>query len=501
VAVQGKPLGDLDAVLRYQAPTGTAELSIHPAAGGVLWAGATLEAPLGLDASAAGLRDAPATLRVTSDELDLGFLPAMLPGLVRAAAGRLDVDLSASGALAALRPRGRIKLTGGRLAVTEVGDWTELELEATLGDRSVEVPRLGIRRGAGRISGHLSARELGTPQALIEGRLEFQKYSLARAGMELATFDFPLELSGTATDDLLDLNVTLPAGTIRLPRTSPRTLQTLEPRTDIQVGKPHPRQASWLEVLTAPAPGAAPRKPFEARLHLLAPGRLFVKSERPTIDLELKADATFQLVAADLKVDGAVEVVRGMVEPVSGRTFRMDRGRVTFGGGALEEGQLDVVARYDNPAAEVTVTIGGSIRKPSVLLASRPVMDDAAIAMLIATGRTEINLNTTDVGTMAAQDAGMAVASAAVGMAFKTLLSDKLPVDQVTVDATTLRAGKYFTDKLFVGYTYRFEAKPENGENTNEVRAEYKITPRWNFELRYGDAQAGDAGLIWSKDY
>jgi translocation and assembly module TamB len=501
VVVQGKPLGDLGAVLRYQAPTGTAELSIHPSAGGVLWAGATLEAPLGLDATAAGLRDAPATLRVTSDQLDLGFLPAMAPGLVRAAAGRLDVDLTAAGALWGLRPRGTIKLTGGRLAVTELGDWTEVELEAALGDRSIEVPRLGVRRGAGRIAGHLSARELGTPQARIEGRLEFQKYALARAGMELASLDFPLELSGTASDELLDLTVTLPGGTIRLPRTSPRTLQSLEPRADIQVGRPHPRQASWLEVLTAPAPGDAPRKPYEARVHLLAPGKLFLKSDRPTIDLELKADSTFKLVATDLKVDGAVEVVRGTVEPFSGRLFRLDRGRITFGGGALEEGQLDVVARYDNPAAEVTVTIGGSMKRPSVLLASRPAMDDAAIAMLIATGRTEINLNTTDVGTMAAQDAGMAVASAAVGMAFKSLLSDKLPVDQVTVDASTLRAGKYFTDKLFVGYTYRFEAKPENGQNTNEVRAEYKVTPRWNFELRYGDAQAGDASLIWSKDY
>jgi translocation and assembly module TamB len=33
------------------------------------------------------------------------------------------------------------------------------------------------------------------------------------------------------------------------------------------------------------------------------------------------------------------------------------------------------------------------------------------------------------------------------------------------------------------------------------VKAEYQISPRWNFELRYGDAQTGDASLIWSKDY
>jgi translocation and assembly module TamB len=69
------------------------------------------------------------------------------------------------------------------------------------------------------------------------------------------------------------------------------------------------------------------------------------------------------------------------------------------------------------------------------------------------------------------------------------------------VDSSRVRAGKYVTEKLFVGYAYRFEAKPEQGENINELKAEYKLTPQWNFELRYGDAQAGDASLIWSRDY
>ena len=64
-----------------------------------------------------------------------------------------------------------------------------------------------------------------------------------------------------------------------------------------------------------------------------------------------------------------------------------------------------------------------------------------------------------------------------------------------------VRAGKYVTDRIYVGYTRRFEADPERGENTDEVRVEYQIDKRWTFESRYGSSQAGGASLIWSKEY
>jgi translocation and assembly module TamB len=128
-------------------------------------------------------------------------------------------------------------------------------------------------------------------------------------------------------------------------------------------------------------------------------------------------------------------------------------------------------------------------------------MDDGAIAMLIATGRTEMNLNTSIVTPLTAQEAGNAVVGAAMSAAFSGLVAGKLPVDQISVDTTRIRAGKYVTDKIFIGYAYRFEAKPEKGENVNEVKAEYRLARRWTFELRYGDAPAGDASLIWSTDY
>lgn len=501
MAVEGWPLGDLAALVRCEAPTCTAEVSFRSATGGTLWAGVTGAASLGLDTLPTSLGETPATLRVTSEKLDLGFVPALTHGLVRRASGTVSVDLTASGPVAGLRPRGDIKLEGGRLDLPGFGDWSQIALEASLRERAIEVARLDASLGAGRLSGRLSVNDIGTPLARLDGRLVFRQLTLLRGGMELATLDLPVELRGTLSHELLDTTVTVGAGTIRLPKKAPHARQSLEGRPEItEEGSPGPDRTRVRSNRAEPDVKSKQRRP-DLRCHILVPGKLFLKGEKPALDLELRGDSTWQLAEGALTAQGSVEAVRGTAEPIAGRLFTLERGRVTFPGGPPGDGQLDMVARYDNPAAVVTVTVSGSVSKPSLQFASTPSLDEATIAMLIATGRTEVNLGTNGTGSITAQEATTAMVGAALRSAFSGLVADKLPVDQISLDPSTLRAGKYLTEKLFVGYAYHFDAKPEKGENVNEARGEYQITPRWRFELRYGDAQAGDASLIWSRDY
>ena len=164
-------------------------------------------------------------------------------------------------------------------------------------------------------------------------------------------------------------------------------------------------------------------------------------------------------------------------------------------------GVLDVAARYDAPKAAVRATVGGTVGKPQLHLTSEPPLEESQIALLVATGRTEAKVGAGGANTLAAGDAGLAAAGALAMGVFKDLLSDKLPLDSVALDSTAVTAGKYLTDTIFIGYTRRWDAKRDQGENENEVKAELRLTPRWNFELRYGDAQSGDASVIWTRDY
>jgi translocation and assembly module TamB len=497
LALDGRPVGDLAAAVRHEGRASSAELSLRPVSGGTLLAKATLDAPLGL-ADVPALRKAQATLRVTSEKLDLGFLPVVAPGLFRHASGRLTVDLAAAGPVATLRPRGSLRLEGGRLDVLDLGDWSGVEVAASLGDRDVELSRLEARRGSGRLSGHLSIRELGTAEARLSGKVALEQLAVTREGEVLAVLELPVEVEGTATDRLLDATVTLGAGTIRLPRKSSGALQQVVDRPDIVDADAVAERARRRERFTI-SRGEGPA--YEVRVRVVIPGKLFVRSERPATNLEVKGDSTWRLAGGELTATGKLEAVRGTFEPIAGRVFHVERGLVTFPGGPPSAAQLDVVARFDNPAAVVTVNVTGLATKPALQFSSVPALDDAAIAMLIATGRTELNVNTTGVAPLTAQEAGSAMVGAAVNAAFTGLVADKLPVDQLSVDTSRVRAGKYLTDKLFLGYAYRFDAKPEEGENVNEMTAEFRIGPRWKLELRYGDAPAGDASVIWSLDY
>jgi translocation and assembly module TamB len=128
-------------------------------------------------------------------------------------------------------------------------------------------------------------------------------------------------------------------------------------------------------------------------------------------------------------------------------------------------------------------------------------MDEAQIALLIATGRADLKSGSGGMDTVTGQEAGKAALGAVATMAVRNLVAGKLPVDTVAFDSSAVRAGKYVTDKFYVGYVHRFDARPEKGENEDEVRVEYQITPRWALESRYGTSQAGSASLVWSKDY
>jgi translocation and assembly module TamB len=351
-----------------------------------------------------------------------------------------------------------------------------------------------VRRGRGKLTGSAALRGLTSTKARLEARAEASSFMVSRAGMEVATVDVRADATGSYENRTLTAEVTIPRGTIRLPDNPPRDLHPLDERKDIVIGRPELGKIR-------PRPRGEGEPGLELVVHVLVPKALFVKGDDPRVDVELKADLTYEASGGEDYARGYVETIRGAVEPLAGRTFTIERARVQFTGGPPSAATLDVEARYENPAAVVTAKIVGPAQKPDITLTSQPPMDEAQIAMLIATGQRELKAGTASVGSLTGEEAGKAALGALATTAFRELVANKLPIDTFSLDSGALRAGKYVTDKIYVGYVRRFEADPDRGENVDEVRVEYHITPRWNFESRYGTAQAGGASLIWSKDF
>ena len=492
------PLGALMLKASYRSGAASLDGLLGAPGGGSLRLAARLRVTLHPGMTGSELAQAPAELRLSADQLDLGFLAAVAPDWIRSSAGKLVADLSASGPLSHLVPRGEVQLTGGALGLSELGEWSELELAASVSEDHLKVAKLSARHGSGtlQVTAEVSGLTEKVGPAQLQAQVRVKGLALTRSGQDLATVTGELDGSGQLSGRDLRAELQIPSAEVRLPARRPQPLQSLEERPDITIARAG-------RTPTSPQRAASPRAPFHALVHVVAPRQFFVRSEEPRIDLELKADATAEWTGSELVATGSVQTVRGEVEPVSDRLFKIDRGRVVFTGGPVEQANLDVVAIYDNPAAKVSVLVTGPVSHPQVKLTSAPPLEEAQIAMLIATGRTELKAGGGSVGLLSGEEAGRAALSALSSRVFKSFnsaLAEKLPVDVISVDSSELRAGKYLTNKLYLGYTRRFAAQTQLGENSNEVRIEYQLTPRWNFEARFGDASSGGA-LIWSKDY
>ncbi|MFO0582115.1 MAG: translocation/assembly module TamB domain-containing protein [Anaeromyxobacter sp.] len=502
LTVQGKPLGALDAGATHEAGKTELMARLRPRTGGELRAVGTVTARLGLGARD-DLAQAPVAARLVAEDVDLGFLPAAAPGVVREAQGKLQGEVRAEGPLSRPSPRGRLTVKDARLAVTEYGDWSGIGVDVEVNDDAVELRKLEARRGKGTLQARGSVRGLAGRSATIEASAALDRLTVARAGMDLATFDMKLSATGSYTNGTAEVEVKLPGGTVTLPRKLPRSLQSLEQRPDIVVGPQRERKKPPRPKAAPGAPAPAGEAPLRVVVHTAVPGQLFVKGDDPRVNVELKADVTYELVGGGDYASGEVTVVRGFVEPIGGRLFELARGSVQFTGGPPTAALLDVEAHWESADKyKVTVNVSGPMLEPQVKLSSQPALEDAQIALLIATGRTELKRGSGEVGSLTATDAASKALGVVVSSAFKNMLQNKLPIDTLSFDTTSVQAGTYLPNsKIYIGYTYRFDAALDKGQNQNEVSVEYQITPRWTLESRYGDGQSGSASLIWSKDY
>ncbi len=259
-------------------------------------------------------------------------------------------------------------------------------------------------------------------------------------------------------------------------------------------------------------------KPKKERVqgHGEYPVVLAVKSERPIevdgtdVSLEASSDLKIVLLDGSPQLIGFVQVESGHVFVMS-RRFEFSRGRVYYTG-AEEPGdpRLDVVVQNDSQYAVVTVTVGGTVSRPTTSLRSNPPYSEAQIAELLATGRLQGKAGAGGV-------TGAGGAASALGSMLTTQLKKgiaaKLPVDVISfqagedetfVEGSRLEAGSYLTDRIYLGYARRFESGAKNTElnpeNENEVRLEYQLAPRWSLEVTYGDANVGGADLFWRRD-
>lgn len=245
------------------------------------------------------------------------------------------------------------------------------------------------------------------------------------------------------------------------------------------------------------------------------------------LDLRIRAPGHFVVEGygltsewkADLLVGGTVTapVITGQLSALKGnfdfltKDFKLSRGVITFGGGALSNPLLDIVLSNQSQDLLASVAISGTVRTMKLTLSSVPELPKEEILSRMLFGRSANELGRLENLRLAgavAQLAGFGSGGAGVfDFARKTLDVDVLRLDSgggsgsqgegegdLSAGGTRLEMGKYITDMIYVGVQQGM--KPDS----TAFIIQMELTPRLNLEL-HTEQQDTWGGLSWKYDY
>lgn len=203
-------------------------------------------------------------------------------------------------------------------------------------------------------------------------------------------------------------------------------------------------------------------------------------------------------LAEDPVLDGKLTAERGTLD-FAGKTFTLKRGSVIFTGEKPIDPRIDIALVYSRNDFSATVGVDGRGSSPEIDLTSEPSLPRDEIISRILFGKNVGELSAFE----AAQLANTAAELSGGGVGGFGLLSniqnelglDVLRVDTGASGGTTVSAGKYLREGVYVGVEQGALASDSN------VKIEVDITDNISVDTKIGNDASSDVGVNWKWDY
>jgi len=434
-------------------------------------------------------------LVVRAEDFELARFAPLLGRRVRDLRGRVDAAVTVRGGAGRPSLEGTLRAREVSLRVPALRQTFEpIEAELAFGDDALRVRRLRIGREGARaeITGSLRLDASLRPRS-ADLELAFERFPVSRSTLLRADLGGRARIEGPLDAPSLRGALALSDVRVHLAESGDPALREIRVIT---------RDAARD---TAPALREAPRGPsaFDRAtidLELTVPRNSWVRGQGANIE----ASGTLQLDKAPfdaLRISGEVDALRGSYR-FQGRRFDVQRGTVTFDGGAQPDPLLDIEARRRVSNVVVIVALSGRLSEPIVRLSSEPELPEDDVLAYLFFGRPARDLKAA--GTTQ-QELEAAAGSFAAGIALgeaSGVLEDLVPIDTFDVEmredgrSADLSLGKYVTDDLFVTYERRLGSDPVDG-----VRLHLRLGDNWSIATDAATDESAGVDLIWSLDY
>ena len=455
---------------------------------------------------------------------------SMMPVADQRFAGRLALSLDVGGSLEAPAPKGFVRMDDTRYenlqyGVLLTGINMRLDLEEGRGG-ALGLARLNLGAADGQGG---TARITG--QARLDGSmLDFK--AVVDHLRPLRRRDIRVELSaqtsvaGSAAAPQVRGTVTVNQGLVLLNNLDVGTSITTLPISEVspawaRAGHEPPTPAVPQSKKAASSAVAAPTSTAPASggsaglldLRIVIPGRFVV--EGFGLKSEWKADMHVGGTPAEPLISGQLSAVKGSLD-ILGKNFKLARGAVTFGGGAVSNPLLDIMLTTQTPALMANISIVGTVRKMQLILSSDPEMPRDEILAQILFGKSASELGRFENLRLAAAVAQLAgFGSGSGGGGVLDSARQALGVDVLRFNSgasgtngagqsgqggegmaagSSVEMGKYLTEDIYVGVQQGAK------QGTTAFVIQLELTPKANLELRT-EQQSTKGGLTWKYNY
>ena len=426
----------------------------------------TIKMKLGAQRTTARWQDMPVSGEVHAQTAELGFITLYAPEIDRIA-GKLVADLSVTGTLGTPLLDGDLKLSDAEIDLYQVNlSMRAAQLEARLLRNGVDF-KGAARVGAGNVntSGRLEWRD-----ALPYGKFRLEGQDLRVVDVPEAQIDASPALDFSIEGRRIEVT-----GAVKVPyaKIVPADLTNAVRASsdEILIGKETEDPSKRFEVVT---------------------GIALTLGDKVSLD-------TFGLTARltgtiTLRSGGSDDITRGAGElsvedgkyTAYGRRLDIERGRLVFSGGPVNNPGVDIRAIKQYPDVKAGVNVRGTLLQPRLSFFSEPSLPQSQIVSLILAGGSLESAQNRNGQNQAGNEA-LAQGSAILAQQ----LGSRVGIEDVSLESnlaneTSLVLGKYFSSRLYVSYGISFT------QQLNTLKLRYSLTDHWAVKTEMGQARGAD---------
>ncbi|WP_322740118.1 translocation/assembly module TamB domain-containing protein [Sphingomonas sp. S1-29] len=215
-------------------------------------------------------------------------------------------------------------------------------------------------------------------------------------------------------------------------------------------------------------------EPWKLDLRARAPGNMAVTGLG--LDSEWSANLRIGGEPTAPQIRGRADLVRGDYD-FAGRSFDIDRGRISFDGSVPSNPALDISANANTQGLNATIRVTGNALKPQIGFSSIPALPEDELLSRLLFGTSITNLSAPEALQLASavsalQDGGNGLDP--INAVRRAAGLDRLRIvaaDPQTGQGTSIAAGKFVTRRTYVEII-------SDGQGYSATRVEFQLT-RW----------------------